>query len=171
MVRSPEISKDDLAVLKGAIFTDDIITQPIIDYSSILVTIRGTPNISVANTYQRAVDRLALVPGLSNRLRIFVLPEYRQQENEKSLLMEKYSGSKYEPMFLVISADATPRPQGVGEFSFGLVTFILTLATCFTFASDVNSLNEGFIQKAQEVIAGSQGMLVVRYACNFNLID
>ena len=55
MLRSPEISQEDLAVLKEKIFTPDVIGSVIVDYSTFLATFRGQPNVSTTDTYERYV--------------------------------------------------------------------------------------------------------------------
>lgn len=55
MLRSPEISQEDLAVLKEKIFTPDVIGSVIVDYSTFLATFRGQPNVSTIDTYERYV--------------------------------------------------------------------------------------------------------------------
>ena len=52
MVRAPEISKDDLNILKEKIFTPDLLDSVVVDYSSILATFRGKPGVSAAETFQ-----------------------------------------------------------------------------------------------------------------------
>ena len=53
MLRSPEISQDDLNILKNDVFTPDLIGNVIVDYSTFLATFRGQPNISSIDTYER----------------------------------------------------------------------------------------------------------------------
>lgn len=53
MVRSPEISTEDLAILKEKIFTKDLLDDIVVDYSSLLATFRGKPGISAKDTYER----------------------------------------------------------------------------------------------------------------------
>ena len=98
------------------------------------------------------------IPGFSDRLRLFMLPEYRLQGMDpKNEQIEKYSGSKYEPVFTVLSRQAEPRPTGNTEAAFAVATIIATLVTCFMYATDVNSLNQDFLAKAMTASAGSVG--------------
>ena len=53
MLRSPEISQDDLNILKNDVFTPDLIGNVIVDYSTFLATFRGQPNISSIDTFER----------------------------------------------------------------------------------------------------------------------
>lgn len=53
MLRSPEISTDDLAILKEKVFTPDLIGEVIVDYSTFLATFRGRPNVSSIDTFER----------------------------------------------------------------------------------------------------------------------
>ena len=53
MVRSPEISIQDLAILKEKVFTADLLGDVIVDYSSFLATFRGKPGVSAQDTYER----------------------------------------------------------------------------------------------------------------------
>ena len=53
MVRSPEISIQDLAILKEKVFTSDLLGDVIVDYSSFLATFRGKPGVSAQDTYER----------------------------------------------------------------------------------------------------------------------
>lgn len=53
MVRSPEISAEDFKILKEKIFTPDILSDVIVDFSPLTVTFRGKPGASAAETYAR----------------------------------------------------------------------------------------------------------------------
>ena len=55
MMRSPEISADDLAILKDEIFTPDLIGNVVVDSSTFLATFRGQPNVSTTDTFERSV--------------------------------------------------------------------------------------------------------------------
>jgi Zn-dependent protease len=106
--------------------------------------------------YLSAKERISEVPGLSDRLRLFMLPEYRLQgADPKNEQVEKYSGSKYEPIFTILSKEAAPRTPGNAELVFGFGTLLVTLVTCFMYATDVNSLNPGFLEKALTAASGS----------------
>jgi len=43
----------------------------------LLVTFRGSPRVSPAETLAMAQKRIRLVPGMSDRVRVFALPEYQ----------------------------------------------------------------------------------------------
>ena len=100
---------------------------------------------------------MAAVPGMSDRLRLFLLPEYRLQNlDPKNERIEKYSGSKYEPVFTVLSKRAAPKDSaGRTELIFGFGCLLTTLVTCFIYGTDVNSLNEGFVAKAMLAAAAT----------------
>ena len=99
---------------------------------------------------------MTAIPGLSERLRLFMLPEYQVQGMDlKNEVIEKYSGTKYEPVFTVLSRKAEPKAVGTAESFFGLLTVISTFATCFMFATEVNSLNPDFLAKAMTAASGS----------------
>ena len=53
MVRSPEISQEDLNLLKEKIFTPDLLGDVVVDYSSLLATFRGKPGVSAQDTFER----------------------------------------------------------------------------------------------------------------------
>ena len=53
MVRSPEISQEDLNILKEKIFTPDLLGDIVVDYSSLLATFRGKPGVSAQDTFER----------------------------------------------------------------------------------------------------------------------
>lgn len=74
MLRSPEISAEDLAILKEQIFTPDLIGSVLVDYSTFLATFRGQPNVSTIETYERyAVCDYFLVGRLTRLDAIFAL--------------------------------------------------------------------------------------------------
>jgi hypothetical protein len=151
------LSREDVAVLKDAVFTEDILKAPVMDFSSLLVTFRGTPTASATETMRQAQRRLSLVPGMSDRLRILCLPEYRLDNgapttlgapiiNTTELLVEKFSGIKYEPVYVVVPTEAVPKSQGSGEYALGFATFVATIITSFLYSTDVLSLNTDFLQ-------------------------
>lgn len=148
ILRSPAISKDDLEVFKQAVFSDDILSNVIVDYSTYLATFRGKPNVSVEETYQKALKRVDLVPGLKDRVRLMVLPEYQFLQNPENEKVEKYSGTKFEPVFTLLPAQAEPEKTGPLGYAFSLATAILGLVATFIFATDMNSLNTGFMDRA-----------------------
>ena len=179
--RTSALTREDVTILKEAVFTPDLLGDLIIDYSTLLITIRGQPAVSPAETLRQAQRRIDLVPGMSERLRIFALPEYktafelavaasldptlmnRPASTSSSsngtatpplptLCTEKYSGNSYEPVFVVVPAEATPKPQGSAELAFGFASFIATVVTCFLYSTDVFSFNTAFLQKALETL-------------------
>lgn len=52
MIRSPEMSSADLQILKEKVFTSDILNDTIVDFSALLVTFRGKPSVSAAETFE-----------------------------------------------------------------------------------------------------------------------
>ena len=99
---------------------------------------------------------MAAVPGMTDRLRLFMLPEYRTQGTElKNEQLEKFSGSQFEPVYTVLSRQAEPRPLGNTQLVFGFTTLLASLVTCFMYATDVNSLNPLFLEKAMTAASGS----------------
>jgi hypothetical protein len=55
MIRSPEMSAADLQILKEKVFTPDILNDTIVDFSALLVTFRGKPGVSAAETFEMYV--------------------------------------------------------------------------------------------------------------------
>ena len=53
MLKSPEISSDDIDILRTKIFTDDLIAGAVFDSSIFSVTFKGMPNISYVDTFER----------------------------------------------------------------------------------------------------------------------
>jgi Zn-dependent protease len=143
-----EISLDDVEVLKSAVFTSDIMNNTKVDSTPFLLTFRGTPCTSVQSTYETALRRIALVPGMQDRIRLFLLPEYRALTDTSSVSVEKYSGTKFEVIFTVVPKNAVPRDQGWGEYAFASLLVIGSLLTTFIYSTDVNSMNQQFVQSA-----------------------
>lgn len=46
IMSSPTIAQEDVDFLRDAVFTSDILSEPIVDSSSVIVTFRGRSNIS-----------------------------------------------------------------------------------------------------------------------------
>lgn len=143
-----EIRSDDLEVLRSAVFTNDILNSTKVDSTPFLLTFRGTPCTSVQSTYETALRRMALVPGMQDRVRLFLLPEYRPLPDSTSLSLEKYSGAKFEVIFAIVPKNAAPRDQGWGEYAFSSLLVIGSLLTTFIYSTDVNSMNQQFVQSA-----------------------
>ncbi len=137
---------------------------------------RGVPTESVQETYRKAQARIDLVPGMSDRIRLFVLPEpifSRGPNNQlgltsgstptleelknpkgakkaqaKRAMIEKYSGAQFEPVFTILSKEAiVKQPDGV-ELGFKAVNSIFTFGTVFVYTVDQFSLNNDFAQRA-----------------------
>ena len=75
ILRSPEVSKLDFELLRDTVFTPDVLNGTLADYSTFLGTFRGKPTVSVEATYATVMKRIRLIPGLDDRIRIFILPE------------------------------------------------------------------------------------------------
>jgi membrane-associated protease RseP (regulator of RpoE activity) len=173
MLKSPEITEQDAAVLKEAVFTPDVLNNTIVDQSGFIITFRGDisdPGGTQA-AYEKVQRRISQVPGLSERVRVFLLPEYRAeamnmpspnggnqgamlpsgsagaQQSDRSRL-EKFSGTKFEPIFTVLSTQAVPKEPGGLERGLWAGVALLALGTSFLFATDVNALNADFVKIA-----------------------
>lgn len=165
MLRSPELSDQDVAVLRQAVFSKDILDKCISDHSVFLATFRGNPTVSALDTFQNAQSRIDLIPGMAERVRLFVLPEYTLSAtaNANNTMTEKYTGTKFEPVFVVLSRQAEPKLAGI-EYPAVLLALLGSLATSFIYATDVNSLNAGFVEKAlagDETVVGRVFSIIV----------
>ena len=148
LMRSPEIAKADLTFLSEAVFSSDILNDTVVDSSSVIITFRGRPTVSVAETFQKAKQRIDTIPGLRDRVRLFVLPEYRLPDPKRTQL-EKYSGSKFEAVFVVFPKEAAPlQSRNPLEGPLAGIAALASLATCFLYAVDLNSYNNNFVQRA-----------------------
>jgi hypothetical protein len=100
------------------------------------------------DTYEKACRRIETIPGLSDRVRLFLLPEYRLPDSQRTQT-EKYSGTKFEPVFAVMSKNATPaQRKGPLEGVLSAVALFASLATCFVYAVDLNTYNSNFVDRA-----------------------
>ena len=156
LLRSPEISKSDFDLLRQSIFTSELIDNCVSDYSTYLATFRGSLASSIT-TVEEAVKeinkRIEDIPGLGDRIRLFVLPEYRRynpNSNNSALMVEKYSGNRFEPIFTVLPKAAVPKAPSVLEGSFGVLMLGVSLVSTFLYAVDLNSLNSLFMARAQQ---------------------
>eukprot|EP00600_Ochromonadales_sp_CCMP1393_P002274 CAMPEP_0174977378 /NCGR_PEP_ID=MMETSP0004_2-20121128/13572_1 /TAXON_ID=420556 /ORGANISM="Ochromonas sp., Strain CCMP1393" /LENGTH=798 /DNA_ID=CAMNT_0016228547 /DNA_START=56 /DNA_END=2452 /DNA_ORIENTATION=+ len=149
LLSSSEVSPQDLEAVRQNVFTEDILNNTAVDGSAYLTTFRGQPTVSAHETFRQANERIAALPNnVADRVRLFILPEYRILPNSLNVEMEKYSGVKYEPIFALTSKDAEPKQPGTGETVFRVVTLLLSAITAFVYATDVNSLNAEFVQRA-----------------------
>lgn len=146
LLRGSELSPTDLETLKSNVFTNDLLNNTIVDYSTFLATFRGTPLMSVADVLRVANERIGAEPGLMDRVRLLALPDY--QTMNPIARSEKYSGSKLDPIFTIIARDAKPQPNSVFEYIGGTVVLIASFVTVFLYAVDTNSLNADFLAKA-----------------------
>ena len=156
VLKAPEVSPTDLDVIRNAVFSVDIINQTVVDESNYITTIRGVPTVSVQDTFQKAVERLRELPAINSRVRLFVLPEYRIPPKSLNVQAEKYSGSSFEPIFLIVSEQAKPRTSGGFENAGAAIALVASIVTSFIYATDVNSFNANFVQQA---IAGDESIL------------
>lgn len=146
LLRGSEISSADLETLKAKVFTADLLNNTVVDFSTFLATFRGTPSLSVAEVLKVARERIEAEPGLSDRVRLMALPDY--QTMNPLAKPEKYSGSKFDPIFTVIARDAKPQGNSAFEYIGGTVVLLASLVTVFIYAVDTNSLNADFLAKA-----------------------
>ena len=109
MLRAPEISAADLDALKSKVFgTNDLLNNTVVDYATFLATFRGKPFTTIQDTIAEANRRISSA-GLQERVQLLVLPEYRVVSPENALT-ERFSGTNMEPVFVVISKEAKPKP-------------------------------------------------------------
>eukprot|EP01036_Dinobryon_divergens_P004193 gene4193-5534_t len=148
LLRAPEIPREDIETLKTKIFTPDLLNNTLFDFSSFLTTVRGTPtgDKTMTEVLEEARAKVAAVPGLADRVRILVLPDYQTRSPTAS--MEKYSGLKFDPVFFLISKEALPQKSTAFEYVGGALSWIGAFVTIFIYATDVNSLNSDFLAKA-----------------------
>ena len=100
------------------------------------------------DTYEKAYRRIQTIPGLADRVRLFLLPEYRLPDSQRTQT-EKYSGTKFEPVFAVLSKNATPaQRKGPLEGVLTAVALLASLATSFVYAVDLNTYNTNFVDRA-----------------------
>ncbi len=150
ILRGSEISKEDIELVKSTIFTNDLVNNAQVDTSTYIVTLRGKAkdNMSLTDTVNEINRRIELVPDLKDRIKLFLLPEYRIQD-EKNMILEKYnSGSKYEPVFTILSSSVKPAKSDVAANIFSVATFLISIVSSFVYATDVNSLNKNFMELA-----------------------
>ena len=148
ILRGSEISKEDIELIKSTIFTNDLVNNAQVDTSTYIVTLRGKAkdNMSLTDTVNEINRRIELVPNLKDRIKLFLLPEYRIQD-EKNMILEKYnSGSKYEPVFTILSSSVKPAKSDVAANIFSVATFLISIVSSFVYATDVNSLNKNFME-------------------------
>jgi hypothetical protein len=156
ILRNPEIAKEDLEVLTKTVFTSDLFNGSIsVDSSGFLTSYRGKPAVSIEATLEQVQRRIASLPSLDDRVRVMLLPEY-PQPNPANTLIEKYSGTSFEPVFLVLSKAAAPKSQGGVEYGLGVATFLASIVTTFIYATDLNSFNSNFLQLA---LAGDETVI------------
>jgi hypothetical protein len=155
LMRSPELSKQDISLLREAVFTPDILNNSIVDSSSVIITFRGDPCGSIQDTYLKALRRIALVPGLADRVRLFVLPEYRLPDAKRTLL-EKYSGNKFEPVFTIFPKSAAPNKRDSLELGVSVIALVTSVVACFIYSVDLNSYNSKFFAQA---MAGDEAVV------------
>lgn len=150
ILRGSEISRDDIEIIKSTVFTNDVVNNAQVDTSTYIITLRGKvkDNMSLIDTANEIDRRIKLVPGLNDRIKVFLLPEYRIQD-EKNVILEKYnSGSKYEPVFTIVSSTVKPPKSDIAANVFSVAAFLISLVSSFVYATDVNSLNKNFMELA-----------------------
>jgi hypothetical protein len=124
---------------------------------------------------------------LKNRIQLFVLPDYRIVNNlinslnnnnldsnknlnnnkEKQLEIEKYSGDKYEPTFLIISKKVEPNIENNIEKFLQFSTFLVTFVTIFLYSNDVNSYNLNFLN---DVFSGDERVVARVFFIVFGVV-
>lgn len=163
MLRSPELTETDFVILRDTVFTSDVLSKCVADHSVFLATFRGDPaGGSVQAAYAKAKSRIDLVPGLSDRVRLFLLPEYRISStgSVNNTIVEKYTGTKFEPVMVALSRQAVPKLAGV-EYPVVALSALASFVSVFLYATDVNSLNSAFVEKA---IAGDEAVVAKVFA-------
>jgi membrane-associated protease RseP (regulator of RpoE activity) len=166
MMRSTEITPAEVKIITENIFTADILTNVTVESMGLSVTIRGIPaeGKTLKEVYDIALKRVSLFPGLKDRVRLFMLPDYMnpnevamspfspngRTSSSRMKTSEKYSTNKFEPVFLLLSRSAKPRELGNVEYATALLSFLATCITSLIYSVDLNSFNNGFMQQVQE---------------------
>ena len=99
ILNAPEISTLDFNILKETVFTPDVLTGTLVDYSTFLGTFRGKPTVSLEETYRVVMNRINLVPGLSDRIRVFLLPEPVFPELGRSNKFKSDQANRYKNIY------------------------------------------------------------------------
>lgn len=150
VLRGSSLNQADIGLVVDAVFNSSGLSNVKIDCSSYIITATGNPTVSLHKSYNQLVAAIEKIPGLSDRVRVFLLPEYRiplQTPSNRSMT-EKYSNKRFEPVFIVLPKEAKPKPPKGWEYSAAAVSVLATAVTTFIFSTDVNALNAEFLQKA-----------------------
>jgi len=148
ILRGPEVSTADVDLIRDEVF-QDLLNNTLTDYSTFLATFRGVPvgGRSVEEVVEEARKRIEGTPGLRERVRLMVLPDYNTQRVEANI--EKYSGLKFDPVFTILSSSALPSPDGgIFRFLSLFLSLLGTLVTVFIYSTDIYSLNADFLSRA-----------------------
>jgi hypothetical protein len=173
------------------VFAADVLNNSLVDYSTFLITFRGQPTISVADSYAKILRRISLVPGLQDRVRVFLLPEpvfppdikpgpftpppsleqlkdpsAAKKAQQDRTMVEKYSGNSFEPVFAILSKEATVKKQGALEYGFVLANALAALAATFVYTVDMYSLNGNFAERALAGDPNSSGVYICKSIVN-----
>ena len=93
-------------------------------------------------------NQLGLTSGSTPTLEELKNPKGAKEAQAKRAMIEKYSGAQFEPVFTILSKEATVKqPDGV-ELGFKLVNAVFTFGTVFVYTVDQFSLNNDFAQRA-----------------------
>ena len=93
-------------------------------------------------------NQLGLKSGSTPTLEELKDPKGAKKAQAKRAMTEKYSGAQFEPVFTILSKEATVKqPDGV-ELGFKLVNAVFTFGTVFVYTVDQFSLNNDFAQRA-----------------------
>lgn len=175
MPRGGELSPADINLLKLRVFTPDVMVNiSHLDESAFLVAVRGQvaagdeggsesqKPTSFFSSYERALTqfrrKIDSIEGLSDRVRIFLLPEYRlpltapipstANASVNNNGIEPYSGLRFEPVFCAVSKSAQPIQQSNFDRFATLFSLVLAAGGAFIWATDVNAFNAAFVEKA-----------------------
>lgn len=171
MLQGGELNKADVALLLsdevfGGLFDVASLKK---DVSAYLLTLQGTPSdasLSPGDLLVLARQRIDKIPGLSDRVRVLLLPQYdspvsrggplsrrtqiqsNDNKDTSQKMTERYSGSTFTPIFVVLSRAAKPRAPTTLENLGAVLTLTASCATSLLFATDLYAQNPLFVDRA-----------------------
>jgi Zn-dependent protease len=147
------LKQDDLETLRKEVFTMDTFYVTAVESTPVLSLFRGNLRSDSAEVFKRVQQKLSAVPGLADRVQVFLMPDPTPEAVRRMEMMKDGMNGPLpdpDPVFVVISKAAEPFAQGWPILLLTVLCGLGSVFTTFSYAIGTYAFNSEFLSKLSE---------------------